>query len=54
MEYICNTLGAEIVNIPFPDSNIYNSGNGYRFYPNKLESEGFLLRYYKNRRTGGR
>ncbi len=47
VENICKNLGAEIVNIPLPDSNIYNSGNGYRFYPNKLDSEGFFIAVLK-------
>ncbi|MDZ4757346.1 MAG: RNA methyltransferase [Bacteroidota bacterium] len=43
VEYICNTLGAEVVNIPLPYSHIYQTKYGYRFYPNKLDSEGFFI-----------
>lgn len=44
VEWICNELGAEKVNVDLKDlTGIEKTEFGYRFYPHKIKGEGFFL-----------
>ncbi len=44
VQWICETLGAELLHVPVPSAwNITESEGGYRFYPHKTKGEGFFV-----------
>lgn len=43
VDWICNELGAERIRLVVDNDNIVATHGGYRFYPHRIEGEGFFM-----------